>query len=214
MLANTTLKLIFGMLFFIFSNIDIQFKQRALTWKFYTIDKTLPTTKWVELVNKKEFTKVALDENCKTFGVYVTFLNLALRISSDKKAQIAFLLTKEVKIPDKYSDFIDIFSKKKALILSEWNKLNEHTINLENGKQLPYRPIYSLGLVKLETLKTYIETHLKTGFIQSFKFAMGTLILFDKKPDNSLRLCVDYQGFNNLTIKNRCSQLLIGESLN
>ena len=53
-------------------------------------------------------------------------------------------------------------------------------------------PIYSLGLVELETLKTYIKTHLKIGFIQLSKFFAGALILFDKKPDNSLQLCMDY----------------------
>ena len=57
------------------------------------------------------------------------------------------------------------FSEEKALVLPERTELNEHAIDLEDSKQPPYRPIYSLGLVKLETLKTYIETHLKTGFI-------------------------------------------------
>ena len=91
-------------------------------------------------------------------------------------------------------------------------ELNEHAINLENGKQPPYGPIYSLGLVELKTLKTYIETHLKTRFIQPSKSFAGVLILFDKKQDGSLHLCVDYQGFNNLTIKNRYLLSLIGES--
>ncbi len=67
--------------------------------------------------------------------------------------------------------------------------------------------------MELETLKTYIKTHLKTGFIWPFKSPSGALILFDKKPDDSLRLCVNYRGLNNLTIKNRYPLSLIGESL-
>ena len=43
--------------------------------------------------------------------------------------------------------------------------INEHAINLEKGNQLPYKPIYSLGLMELETWKTYIKTYLKTGLI-------------------------------------------------
>ena len=43
--------------------------------------------------------------------------------------------------------------------------INEHAIKLQEGKQPPYRPIYSLGLVELEILKTYIKIYLKTGFI-------------------------------------------------
>ena len=65
-----------------------------------------------------------------------------------------------------YLDFTNIFSEEKALVLPERTKLNEHTIDLEDGKQPLYGPIYSLDLVELETLKTYIETHLKTGFIR------------------------------------------------
>ena len=156
---------------------------------------------------------VALDEKSETFIVYVTSLNLAPGIHLDSTAQIASLLTKEVKIPDKYLYFTDVFSEEKALVLPERIKLNEHAIDLEDGKQPPYGPIYSLGPVELETLKTYIETHLKTGFIRLFKSPAGAPILFDKKLDGSLCLCVNYWGLNNLTIKNRYPLPLIEKSL-
>ena len=67
--------------------------------------------------------------------------------------------------------------------------------------------------MELETLKTYIKTYLKTGFIQPSKSPAGAPIFFNKKPDGSLRLCVDYWGLNKLTIKNRYPLPLIGESL-
>ena len=63
-------------------------------------------------------------------------------------------------------------------------------------------------------LKTYIKTNLANGFIRPSKSPAGAPILFDKKPDGSLRLCVDYRGLNNITIKNRYPLPLIGESLN
>ncbi len=91
--------------------------------------------------------------------------------------------------------------------------LNEHAIKLVEEKQPPYGPIYALSPVELETLKTYIETYLKTGFIRPFKSSTSAPIFFDKKPDGSLRLCVDYQGLNNLIIKNWYPLLLIGEAL-
>ena len=43
--------------------------------------------------------------------------------------------------------------------------INKHAIKLEEGKQPFYEPIYSPRPVELETLKTYIKTYLKTGFI-------------------------------------------------
>ena len=147
---------------------------------------------------------MALDENFETFVMYMASLNLAptLKIYPDKAAQIAFLLTKKVKILDKYSKFANVFSEKKPLVLLERIKLNKHAINLEDGKQPLYRPIYSLGLVELETLKTYIKTHLKTWFIWPSKSFTSAPILFDKKLNGSFCLCIDYQGLNNLMINN------------
>ena len=67
--------------------------------------------------------------------------------------------------------------------------------------------------MELKTLKAYIETNLANGFIRESKSPAGAPILFDQKSNGSLRLCVDYQGLNNLTIKNRYPLPLIGELL-
>ena len=67
--------------------------------------------------------------------------------------------------------------------------------------------------MELETLKAYIETNLDNGFIRPSKSPAGTLILFDRKSDNFLQLCVNYQGLNNFIIKNQYLLLLIGELL-
>ncbi len=50
-------------------------------------------------------------------------------------------------------------------------------------------------------------------FIRPSKSPSGAPILFDKKSDGSLRLCVDYRSLNNLTIKNRYLLPLVGETL-
>ena len=112
-----------------------------------------------------------------------------------------------------YSDYSDVFSTENAAELPENTGINEHAIELEKGKQPPFGPIYSLGPVELETLKTYIETNLANGFIWPFKSPAGAPILFDRKPDKSLYFCVDYRSLNNITIKNRYPLPLIEESL-
>ncbi len=76
--------------------------------------------------------------------------------------------------------------------LPEDTGMNKHAIELIEEKQLPYGPIYTLSSVELETLKTYIETHLKTEFIRPSKSLAGAPIFFDKKPDGSFCLCVNY----------------------
>ena len=67
--------------------------------------------------------------------------------------------------------------------------------------------------MELETLKAYIKTNLANGFIRLSKSPTNAPILYDRKLDGSLQLCVDYQGPNNLTIKNWYPLPLIGESL-
>ena len=102
LLANINAEVVLGMPFLILSNANVQFIEKEFTWRSYITAEVLPTTKWVELINKKKFAKAALDEKSETFVIYVASLNLAPRIHPDKKAQIASLLTKKVKIPDKY----------------------------------------------------------------------------------------------------------------
>ena len=88
-----------------------------------------------------------------------------------------------------------------AIELAENIGISKLAIELQDSKQPLYRPIYSLGPVELETLKTYNKTHLKTGVIQPSK-SPADAPLFDKKSDGSFWLCVNYWGLNNLTIKN------------
>ena len=66
--------------------------------------------------------------------------------------------------------------------------------------------------MRLETLKAYMD-NLANGFTKPSKSPAGALILFNRKLDGSLRLCVNYRGLNNLTIKNRYPLPLVGESL-
>ena len=67
--------------------------------------------------------------------------------------------------------------------------------------------------MELETLKTYVKANLANSFIKPSKSPVGAPILFVRKKDSSLRLCVDYRGLNNLTIKNYYPLPLISESL-
>ena len=41
------------------------------------------------------------------------------------------------------------------------------------------------------------------GFIKLSKSPYGSLVLFVKKKDGSLRMCIDYRALNKITIKNK-----------
>ena len=118
-----------------------------------------------------------------------------------------------MKVPVEYFNYNNVFSVENVAKLPENTRINEHAIKLEESKQSFFGPIYSLGPVKLKTLKTYIKTNLANGFILSSKSPAGAPILFNKKPDRSFCLCVDYQGLSNISIKNQYPLPLIDESL-
>ena len=156
----------------------------------------------MKIINKKKFTKTAIDENVEAFVIYITSLSLNLMpIHPAQEAQIALLVIKKVQILFKYSDFSNGFSKEKTSILLEASNLNQHAIELEKSQQPPYRLIYSLCLVKLEMLKTYIKTNLANSFIWPLKSPTDAFIFFVRKLNGSFCLYVNYWGLNNLTIK-------------
>ena len=64
--------------------------------------------------------------------------------------------------------------------LPENTSIIEDAIDLVEGKQPPYRYIYSLDAVELEMLKAYIKTYLKTGFIRPSKSPAGAPIFLTK----------------------------------
>jgi hypothetical protein len=66
---------------------------------------------------------------------------------------------------------------------------------------------------ELVILREYLRKYLQRGWIRTSRSPAGAPILFVKKPDGSLRLCVDYRGLNEITIKNRHPLPLIEESL-
>ncbi len=116
-------------------------------------------------------------------------------------------------MPSQYANFVDVFSPKLAIEFPEYIRINNHAIELVDDWQSLYSLTYSLRLVELETLKAYIKNNLPNNFIRPFKSPARTSIFFDQKPNGNLRLCIDYQSLNNLTIKNQYPLLLVRKSL-
>ena len=117
LLADISTEIVLNMSFLTLSNANVQFVEKKLIWRSYSTAEAPPTSKRGELINKKKFAKAALDEKSKTFVIYVASLNLTLGIHLDRAAQIASLLAEEVRIPDKYLYFANVFLEKKALVL-------------------------------------------------------------------------------------------------
>ena len=79
----------------------------------------------------------------------------------------------------------------------------DHEIPLEPGTQPIYQRTYKMGELELRELRAQLEMYLKKGWIKPSTSPYGAPILFVKKKDGGLRMCVDYRGLNAVTIKNR-----------
>ena len=203
LVADTKFKMILGMLFLKISNANVVFNEETLTWKLYITNKVLPTTEQVQLVNPKIFVLAALDTDSEIFVMHVTIREQEemvvnpgkkVQIETQSRAQVGALLFNKapIEVSAEYSDYSNVFSAKNVAELPENTGINEHAIKLEKSRQPPFGPIYSLGPVELEIWKIYIENNLAYDFIRPFKFPMGALILFNRKPDRSFCLCVYY----------------------
>ena len=62
---------------------------------------------------------------------------------------------------------------------------------------------YRMALAELKELKLQLQDLLERGFIRESGSPWGAPVLFVKKKDGSLSLCIDYRGLNNVTIKNK-----------
>ena len=115
-------------------------------------------------------------------------------------------------IPPEYHGFADVFSKEEAKFMPP-HRPYDHPIDLEANTTPPHGPIYPMSENELKVLQEYLDDMTSKGFIQSSNSPTGAPVLFVKKKDGSLRLCVDYRGLNNITKKNRYPLPLIGNLL-
>lgn len=132
------------MFFLAFNNIHFQFGAVKLTQRSYIIVKALSTTNKVEIIDKKEFGKAALDENSETFIVYITTPKVptAIPIHSFQASQVQdnpILVALQwdkapIKILVKYSDYDNICSTDLAIELPKNISINKHVTKLIKGK--------------------------------------------------------------------------------
>ena len=79
----------------------------------------------------------------------------------------------------------------------------EFTIDLIPGTKLISIPPFRMAPAELRELKAQLEELLSKGFIRPSISPWGAPVLFLKKKDGSLRLCIDYRKLNRVTIRNK-----------
>ncbi|MBW0554308.1 hypothetical protein O181_094023 [Austropuccinia psidii MF-1] len=104
-------------------------------------------------------------------------------------------------VPPSYYQYLDVFSKVKAEKLPPHHTCYNH-IELD-GLLHPVGGIYSLSKHESETLWASISESVEKGFIRPSSSSTGAPVLFVKKKDGVLCLCVDYAKLNAVSRKNR-----------
>jgi hypothetical protein len=142
----------------------------------------------------------------KDVDVYLLDLRSLIMFGSSFIVDVA-LASESNEISSEYLKFSDVFFENEVRQLSK-HESHDHAIETKENSSMSGL-IYNLSLTELKVLKNYIEDNLIKDFIISSVFSSSALILFIKKKDDELRLCVDYRSLNVVTIKNKYSLSLI-----
>ena len=109
----------------------------------------------------------------------------------------------EERIPEPYHEYLDMFEEEERKDLPPHRDGADHEIILQEGKTAPTNIIYKLSPREDQEAKSYIDKNLARGWIRKSKSPASSPILFIAKKDGGLRLCVDYRGLNDVSIKDQ-----------
>ncbi|CAL2271224.1 unnamed protein product [Prunus armeniaca] len=79
----------------------------------------------------------------------------------------------------------------------------EFTIELLPGTNPIYLTPYRMAPAELRELKTQLQELVDLGLIRPSVSLWGALVLFVRKKDGTMRLCIDYRQLNKVTVRNR-----------
>jgi hypothetical protein len=79
----------------------------------------------------------------------------------------------------------------------------EFCIELQPGTAPISRAPYRMAPAELKELQIQLDELQAQGFIRKSQSPWGAPVLFVKKKDNTLRMCIDYRELNKVTIRNR-----------
>ncbi|CCO37117.1 Retrotransposable element Tf2 155 kDa protein type 2 [Rhizoctonia solani AG-1 IB] len=103
-------------------------------------------------------------------------------------------------IPEEFKAFQKVFSNDFFTTLPA-HRSYDCAIPLEDGKDVPYGPIYPMTPSETAALKEHIDSELAAGKIRPSTSPAGTPVMFVKRADGRLCLVVDYCCLNAITLK-------------
>ena len=118
-------------------------------------------------------------------------------------AHVVYLDKKMLKIEDVpvVNEFPDVFPDELPGLPPD--REIEFAIDLAPGTEPVSKAPYRMAPVEMKELATQLQDLLEKGVIRPSVSPWGAPVLFVKKKDGSMRLCIDYRELNKLTIKNK-----------
>ena len=98
-------------------------------------------------------------------------------------------------------EFLDVFPNDLPGLPPD--RETEFSIELIPGTSLISIPAYRMAPLELQELKKQIQELLEKGYIRPSISPWGAPVLFFKKKDGTMRLCIDYRKLNQVTVKNK-----------
>src|SRR6266487_5742349 len=95
-------------------------------------------------------------------------------------------------VPLVYHDFQELFLEEKGIEALLAHTSWDHTIPVQEGKEVLFGPMYQLLEKELEALRDFITKNSKKGFIKESQLLARALVLFVPKKDRKLQLVVNY----------------------
>ena len=99
------------------------------------------------------------------------------------------------------NEFFDVFPEDLPGLPSD--REIEFEIELAPGTEPISIASYRMAPAELKELKVQMEELLSKGFVKTSTLPWGAPVLFVKKKDRSLRLCINYRQLNKVTIRNQ-----------
>ena len=111
------------------------------------------------------------------------------------------IVAKSVREVEVVKEFEDVFPDDLSSLPPD--REMEFSINLLLGTSPVSMAPYRMALAELAELKKQLKELLEKGFIRPSASPWGVPVLFMKKKDGSMKLCIDYKKLNQVTIKNK-----------
>ena len=150
--------------------------------------------------------KVVIFRGQKQTKQFLNYIQTKRLLRQGCDAYLAYVVDKDKKVPDieeveVVNEFRDVFPDDLPGLPPD--REIEFSIELAPGTAPVSKAPYRLAPVEMKELATQLQDLLDKGMIRPSTSPWGAPVLFVKKKDGSMRLCIDYRELNKLTIKNK-----------